>query len=376
MIVLILPLGLAAPLSLSEAQFFNSSNISGGKPILLALCAQHSPACAALEEILDQAANAPEFANSVEFVSVECSPISSQCARLGPGPVPKLVYFDSLTKESVLFTGARELPDLSAFVRAQLSFPIVFIESSDALPKATQTASFFVFKYSNRSDSKFTVLQKSFAQFRDLGSAVYALPASKASLAAFRSTSVHVPFNGQWTEADLAQFFRRTIWPLLSEFTIISIQQLRKHRVSAVIAFIDPALYEVDLAHIAQELETDYPVMFVDTASESLLARMLGVRIVDEQPAIILYDPAGDRWLPYAGEFTDTGIRKWLAGESSALEWRRPLQGPKSLIGQSLSKRGSGMYLIVGLAAIVALLAMQLGCKCRAKRRPGVYSKL
>jgi hypothetical protein len=290
---------------------------------------------------------------------------------------PSIVYVDSLPDEPVLFTGAHEVPDLTTWVRTQLSFPFVFIESLDDFPQTTDSSSVFLFKYLDRSDSKFKAIQAAFTPFRAFGTSVYALTAYETSLTAFRSSSLSVSFDGRWTTAELTQFFRKTIFPLLSELTTVSIQRLRKNRMSAIVAFIEPALDEIALTSIAKSLESDFPVTFVDTTSGSLLHRILGVRIVEDEPAVILYDPAESRWLPYEGNFAEDGIRQWLAGiKRAGRVWQRPLEGPKGLLAQSLAGRRAGTYLVAGIVVMIGLLGVQLGCKCQKMRRPGAYSKL
>jgi hypothetical protein len=99
-----------------------------------------------------------------------------------------------------------------------------------------------------------------------------------------------------------------------------------------------------------------------------MLPKLLGLALVDDQPHVILYDVAGQRWLSYDGEFTDAGLRRFI--ESPVFDWKTIGEVPKSMLKQTWAP-----YIAFGV--MIVLLLTQIGvCRSRTRRRPGMYSKL
>jgi hypothetical protein len=363
--------------SLLPGETVNSPQSLSKTSLVIGFFTQNCRKCADARAVLSELATDSKFKDLLNFVELDCSLTPNVCHRFRASANQRIAFWDHLTNQTIFFNGPLEVEDVSTFVTAQISFPFVFIETEAQLPKTVNGASFFVFNYLDTSDSRFGVIGDSFSRYRAFGSAIYALRSDSVALSAFRSSTFPVHFTGAWEPGELSLFFRRTIFPLLSEFGSAVAQNLRQYNFTSLLFFIDDDHSESDLSDIAERLEIEYPIVFVDTTAEFALPRLFDSASNKEKPVAVLYDIVGKRWLPYDGALTESGIQKWInsIGRTTPA-WRSVSSPARILIRRSLAGHRwlIILILVLGLGSILVISQARTGF-----RRPtggGRYSRL
>jgi hypothetical protein len=137
-----------------------------------------------------------------------------------------------------------------------------------------------------------------------------------------------------------------------------------------------PSQYLADLTHLAEDIESPYPFVYLDfSRSESSVAHF-GVKR-DNLPYIVLFDAHEDRWTPYDGILTDANVQHWISGlDLEKLKWKGPHQSLKESVFHSFIDQSSFLsYAVIGLLSYGGFLWWKQRKMLRPRnRRPSDFA--
>jgi hypothetical protein len=188
------------------------------------------------------------------------------------------------------------VPGLESFVQKQLNFPLKMITNLHALEAeklGTNLSSVFYLQFQDSLDSRVEVLKRA-AQLVRLYDCVPVGPRSNATkLVVFKSRTVSVEYNGNWSLDSVSEFVYSNAFCLLSPLTSRVVDEFAAKRGFIVVVFILHDMYE-PIAALMVALRPRFAVFYEIYNPVSPMTTMLGIQ-EDQLPQLCLIDPNTSR---------------------------------------------------------------------------------
>jgi hypothetical protein len=285
--------------------------------------------CHHLRTNWDYFTESERYSPLIAFGEADCAVSPQFCSTFGTFDFPHAAYVELPSKQIFHYQGGFDSDEYSEFLDERLSLPIRFLPNA-SVPLQTNWST-FVLTYTDAKDSRFGDARRAFATVRDWGCSFFAVQGKKWQLEVHKSPTTKIPFAETWELSGLAQFVKMHAYPLICELTEDRIKHLSDHGLFTLVGVIVPAHFLTDLAHIAEYVESPWPVTYLAWSSDRLVARFrLGK---DDLPAVFVFDPARERWIHYDGVLTDVLLSQWLKSVNlEEIRW----SGVHESLGESL----------------------------------------
>ena len=198
-------------------------NNNTNSPIFLKLWATWCPHCKKLEPIWEELALIEEFKNKIIFADIECEKNRKECHKFTQLGYPRLYWIDPFDKSQIEYSGSTNLENLISFIKKQLSFPLILLNSSEIQHQIEKNlkSSIFVFKISKKQNYLLSIIKEVAYKVRNVDCQFFLIDddnnEDETSLNFYSNNNFTFKFNKNWNFKEIYDFIILNSFPFLNK---------------------------------------------------------------------------------------------------------------------------------------------------------------